>query len=212
MFSCGLKCRCCNGHCNQRGLHGHSLRWPPAWRRPQHSSAATLRCSQTPLAGSWCVNKRCFLTILRLQPCLRQDNVLLAWTIFLLQRYMFLMPVCLVTLTSLLLTVTRAHPKVGGRGPRQDMYHEMHIIERSLRRFAPALPPPVPPSEAPKTAAPPVNAAANLSVVMPHLQWAIPVVLQVRLTGSPSTTIAYNCAIQPQTLGDIVRLMDHGRR
>lgn len=67
---------------------------------------------------------------------------------------------------------------VGGRGPRQDMYHEMHIIERSLRRFAPALPPPVPPSEVPKTAAPPVNAASHLAVVMPHLQWAIPVVLQ----------------------------------
>lgn len=56
----------------------------------------------------------------------------------------------------------------------------MHIIERSLRRFAPALPPPVPPSEVPKTAAPPANAASHLAVVMPHLQWAIPVVLQVQ--------------------------------
>jgi hypothetical protein len=64
------------------------------------------------------------------------------------------------------------------------MYHEMHIIERSLRRFAPALPPPVPPSEAPKVAAPAANAATNLSVVMPHLQWSIPVVLQVRLAAS----------------------------
>lgn len=69
--------------------------------------------------------------------------------------------------------------QVGGRGPRQDMYHEMHIIERSLRRFAPPLPPPVPPSEAPKPAPPPPNAAASLGVVLPHLQWAIPVVLQV---------------------------------
>lgn len=87
-------------------------------------------------------------------------------------------------LNPLLPTVSHACLKVGGRGPRQNMYHEMHIIERSLRRFAPALPPPVPPSEAPKTAAPSVNAAANLSVVMPHLQWAIPVVLQVHLVTS----------------------------
>ena len=107
----------------------------------------------------------------------------------LLQCYTLPTSECHGILNPLLPTVNYVRPKVGGRGPRQNMYHEMHIIERSLRRFAPALPPPVPPSEAPKTAAPPANAATNLSVMMPHLQWAIPVVLQVRLVGSPSCII-----------------------
>lgn len=69
--------------------------------------------------------------------------------------------------------------QIGGCGPRQDMYHEMHMLERSLRRFAPPLPPPVPPGEAPTAAPPSSDAASNLAVVAPHLQWAIPVVLQV---------------------------------
>ncbi len=72
--------------------------------------------------------------------------------------------------------------QAGGRAARQDVYHELHLVERSLRRFAPPAPALVSPGEAPpsQTAASLSPSAATLAVVGPHLQWAAPFVLQVR--------------------------------
>lgn len=86
--------------------------------------------------------------------------------------------------------------QAGGRAPRQDVYHEMHLVERSLRRFAPAAPALVSPGEAPpsQTAASLTPSPATLAVVGPHLQWALPFVLQVTHQSPPPPPTLSRCA------------------
>ena len=67
----------------------------------------------------------------------------------------------------------RGAPQAGGRLARQELYHEMHLIERTIRAFT------KPPAALERASLQPGHP------IVPHLAWALPVVLQVPLILAP---------------------------